>query len=54
MDVGEDTTLSNGDTRKKLVQLLIVPDGKLEMPGVDSLLLVVPGGVASQLKDLSS
>ena len=54
MDVGEDTTLSDGDTREKLVQLLVVTDGELEMPGDDSGLLVVTGGVASQLEDLSS
>ena len=52
LDVGEHTTLSDGDTREKLVQLFIIPDGQLEMSGVDSLLLVVPGGVASQLEDL--
>ena len=39
---------------KKLVQLFVVPDGQLEMAGVDSRLLVVASGVASQLQDLSS
>ena len=54
MDVGEDTTLGNGDTSEKLVQLLIIPDGKLEVTGDDSGLLVVSCSIASQLKDLSS
>ena len=54
MDVGEDTTLGDGDTREKLVQLLVITDGELEMSGDDSGLLVVTGSVASQLEDLSS
>ena len=54
LDVGEDTTLSDGDTREKLVQLLVITDGELKMTGDDSRLLVVTGGVASQLEDLSS
>ena len=31
-----------------------VPDGKLQVPGDDARLLVVPGSIASQLQDLSS
>ena len=54
LDVGQHTTLGNGDSREKLVQLFIIPDGQLQMPGVDSLLLVVSGSIASQLEDLSS
>ena len=54
LDVGEDTTLGDGDTREKLVQLLVITDGELEMSGDDSGLLVVTGSVASQLEDLSS
>ena len=53
LDVGEDTTLSDGDTREKLVQLLVITDGELKMTGDDSRLLVVPGGVTGQLEDLS-
>jgi hypothetical protein len=53
VNVGEDTTLGDGDVSKKLVQLLVVPDGELEMAGDDTGLLVVAGGVASQLEDLS-
>merc|ERR1719381_383883 len=54
LDVGQDTALGNGDSSKKLVQLLVIPDSKLQMPWDDARLLVVPSGVASQLQDLSS
>lgn len=54
MNVGEDTALGDGDVAEQLVQLLVVPDGELEMTGDDTRLLVVAGGVASQLEDLSS
>ncbi len=54
LDVGQNTSLSNGNLAEKLVQLFVIPDGKLEMSGVDSLLLVVTGSVAGQLQDLSS
>ena len=54
MDVGKDTTLSDGNVAEKLVQFLIVPDGELKMTGNDTGLLVVTSGVTSQLKDFSS
>ncbi len=54
LDVGEDTTLGNGDSSKKLVQLLVITDGQLEVAGDDSGLLVVTGSIACQLKNLSS
>ena len=54
MDVGQDTTLGDGDVSQQLVQLLIVADGELEMSGDDTGLLVVAGGVASQLENLGS
>ena len=54
LDVGEDSTLSNGDTSKELVQLLVISDGKLKMSWDNSGLLVITGSIASQLKDLSS
>ena len=52
MDVGKDTTRSNGDSAQQLVQLLVVLDGKGDVTGHDTSLLVVAGGVASELKDL--
>ena len=54
LDVGEDTALGNGDTAQQLVQLLVIPDGQLQVAGDDPGLLVVTGSVASQLEDLSS
>lgn len=54
VNVGEDTTLCDGDVAEKLVQLLIVADGELKVTGNDTGLLVVTGGVASKLENLSS
>ena len=54
LDVGQDSSLSDGDSGEQLVQLLVVPDGQLEVTGDDPGLLVVTGSVASQLEDLSS
>ena len=52
VDVGEHTTGSDGDASEELVELLIVADGELDVPGDDAALLVVTGGVACELKDL--
>ena len=54
LDVGEDTTLGDGDTAEELVQLFIVSDGELKMSWDDSGLLVVSGGVSGQLEDFSA
>lgn len=54
VDVGEHTTLGDGDVTQELVQLLIVADGELKVTGNDTGLLVVTGSVTSQLEDLSS
>lgn len=54
VDVGKHTTLGDSDVTKQLVQLLVVADGELQVAGDDTGLLVVAGGVASQLEDLSS
>ena len=54
MDVGQNSSLGDGDSGQKFVQLLVVADGELEMPGDDPSLLVVSGCVAGQLDDLSS
>ena len=53
LDVRQYTSLGDGNTCQKLVQLFVIPDGQLQMARVDSLLLVVTGSVASQLEDLS-
>jgi hypothetical protein len=54
VNVGENTTLGNGDVTQKLVQLLIVADGELKMTGNNTGLLVVAGSVTSQLEDFGS
>jgi hypothetical protein len=38
---------------EKLVELLVVPDGELEVTRDDTGLLVVASGVASKLEDFS-
>jgi hypothetical protein len=53
VNIGEDTTLGDGDVAKKLVQLLIVADGELKMTRDDTGLLVVTGSVSGQLEDFS-
>jgi hypothetical protein len=53
LDVGQDTSLGNGDTAEKLVQLLVITDGQLQVTGDDPCLLVVTGSIACQLKNLS-
>ena len=54
LDVGQDTSLSDGDSGEQLVQLLVITDGQLQMSGDDPGLLVVTGSISCQLKDLSS
>jgi hypothetical protein len=51
VDVGENTTLGNGDVTEQLVQLLVVPDSELQVTGDDTGLLVVAGSVTSQLEN---
>lgn len=54
LDVGQDSSLGDGDPGEQLVQLLVVADGELEMTGDDAGLLVVTSSVTGQLEDLSS
>ena len=53
VNIGQDTTLGDGDVSKELVQFLIVADGELEMTRDDTGLLVVTSGVASKFEDFS-
>ena len=53
LDVGEDTTLGNGDTGEEFVQFLVVADGQLKMTGDDSRLLVITSGITCQLENFS-
>jgi hypothetical protein len=53
-NVGEDTTLRDDNVAEELVELLVVADGKLQVTGDDTRLLVVTGGVTGELEDLGS
>ena len=53
LDVGQDTTLSDGDTGQELVQLFVVTDGQLQVTRDDPSLLVVASGVSGQLENFS-
>jgi len=53
VNVGQDTTLGDGNVSEKLVQFLIVADSELEMTGDDTSLLVVTSGVASKFENFS-
>jgi hypothetical protein len=54
VNVGQNTTLSDSDVPEKLVQLLIVADGELEVTRDDTGLLVVASSVASKLENFGS
>ena len=54
VDVGDDTSVGNGDVSQELVELLVVADGELDVAGHDAALLVVTGSVAGKLEDLGS
>ena len=53
MDVGQDTAAGDGGAAQKSVELLVVADSELNVTGHNSGLLVVLGGVAGELEDLS-
>jgi hypothetical protein len=54
VDVGQDAAGRDGHAAEELVELLVVADGQLHVPGDDAGLLVVAGGVAGELKDLGT
>ena len=54
VDVGKNTSSSDSDSSEQLVQLLVILDGKSDVTGHDSALLVVTGGVSGKLQDLSA
>ena len=54
VNVGQNTTLGDGDVTEQLVQLLVVSDGELQVTWDDAGLLVVAGSVASKLENLGS
>ena len=51
MDVWQYTTLCDCDVSEKLVQFLVVSDGQLQMTWNDTGLLVITGGITSQLEN---
>lgn len=51
LNVGQYTTLGDGNTGEKLVQLFVIPDRQLQMTGNDTGLFVIPCGVTSQLEN---
>lgn len=53
LDVRQNTTLGDRNAGQKLVQLLVVTDGQLEVTRNDSRLLVVTSGVTGQLEHFS-
>ena len=54
MDVGKNTTRGNGNIAKQLVELLVVLDGKSQVTGHDTALLVITGSVTGELEDLGA
>ena len=53
VDVGQHTAGSDGHLAEELVQFLVVAHSQLDVAGDDAGLLVVAGGVTSQLEHLS-
>ena len=53
LDVGQNSPLGYGHSAQEPVQLLIVPDGQLEVPRHDATLLVISGSIPGQLQHLS-
>lgn len=54
VDLGQDTTGSNGNFTEELVQLIVRADGELQVTGRDGLLLVVSSSVTGEFKNFSS
>ncbi len=53
LDVRQNSTLCDGHTGEKFVELLVVTDGELKMTGNDPGLLVVTSSVSCELENLS-
>ena len=54
VDVGKDTSGSDGDISQQLVEFLVVLNRKSDVTGDDTRLLVVTGGVSGQFEDLGT
>ena len=53
VDVGEHTTAGNGGATHELGELIVVADSQLDVAGDNTGALVVTGGIACELEDLS-
>jgi len=53
MNVRQNASRRDGDVSEQFIELLVVPDGELNVARHDSLLLVVTRGVARELENLS-
>jgi hypothetical protein len=54
MNVWQDTTGGNSDISQESIQFFIVLDGQGNVPGNNTTLLVVPGGVAGQFQNFGA
>ena len=54
MDVGKDTSRSDGDSSQESVEFLVILDRKGDVTGYDTALLVVSGGVSGKFQDLGA
>ena len=54
VDVGQDTSSSDGDSSEQLVQFLVVLYGKGDVTGHDTRLLVVTSSVSCKFQNLSA
>jgi hypothetical protein len=53
MNVGQHTTLGDGNASEQLAQLLVIAHSQLDVAGNDARLLVVAGSISCQLQHLS-
>ncbi len=54
VNVGQDTSRSDGDSSQESVKFLIVLDGKSDVTRDDTALLVVTSGVSGEFEDLGT
>lgn len=54
LDVGQDTSLRDGNAGQQLVELFVVANGQLQVSRDDPSFLVVPGRVSCQLEHFGS
>jgi hypothetical protein len=54
VDLGQHAAVGDGDSGEKLPELLVVPDGEQDVARDDAGLLVVLGGVAGELQNLTT